>query len=121
MDVTLMNAGVSASTLLMQVSHAFALFVSPEPKDTAYRWGGGVGGGGVGGRGGASGEASLCFIASHCQVGRLQPSSALLMGVGVLFLQQIYEWVGRCDLQASDTVSAAGPERLTVALRVCSR
>lgn len=43
------------------------------------------------------------------------------MGVGVLFLQQIYEWVGRRDLQGSDTVSAAGPERLTVALPVCSR
>lgn len=28
-------------------------------------------------------------------------------------------WVGRCDLQRSDTVSAAIPERLIVALCVC--
>lgn len=44
--------------------------------------------GGAGGRGAAStGEPSLCFIASHCQAGRLQPSSLFLMGVSVLFLQ----------------------------------
>ena len=82
---------------------------------------GGREGRGEGGRGAASGEPLLCFIASHCQVGRLQPSSALLMGVGVVFVQQIYVWVGLCDLQGSDSVSAAGPERPTVALRVCSR
>lgn len=69
----------------------------------------------------STGEPSLCFIASHCRVGRLRPSSPLLMGVGVLFLLQIYAWVGRCDLRSSDTVSAAGPERLIVALCVCSR
>lgn len=35
----------------------------------------------------STGEPSLCFIASHCKAGRLQPFSLLLMGVGVLFLQ----------------------------------
>lgn len=111
-----MNAGVSASNLLMQflIRLASSVFVL-RVRLTTLRIGGG------GGRGAASGEPSLYFIASHCQVGRLQPSSGLLMGVGVLFLQQIYVWVGHCDLQGSDTVSAAGTERLTVALRVCSR
>lgn len=116
-----MNAGVSASGPLMHFSHqtqASWRACPPRIGLTTPRIGVEEGGEG---RGGASGEASLCFIASHCQVGRLQPSSAPLMGVGVLFLQQIYEWVGRRDLQGSDTVSAAGPERLTVALPVCSR
>lgn len=110
-----MNAGESASNLLMQflIRLASSVFVLRAGL-TRLRIGGGW-------RGGASGEPSLCFIASHCQVGRLQPSSGLLMGAGVLFLQQIYVWVGHRDLQGSDTVSAAGPERLTVALRVCSR
>lgn len=50
---------------------------------------------------------SLCFIASHCRAGRLQPSSLLLMAVGVLFLLQIYAWAWRRDLRSLDTVSAA--------------
>lgn len=110
-----MNTGVSASNLLMQflIRLASSMFVLRVGLTTMP-----IGGGG---RGVASGEPSLCFIASHCQVGRLQPSASLLMGVGVLFLQQIYVWVGHCDLHGSDTVSAARPERLTVALCVCSR
>lgn len=58
---------------------------------------------------------SLCFIGT---VGRGWAAPALplllLMGVGVLFLQQIYGWMGRGDLQRSDTVSAAGRQELTV-------
>lgn len=58
-----------------------------------------------------TGESPLCFIARHRKVGGggwLQPSPLVLMGVGVLFLEQIYAWVGRFDLQSPDTVSAAG-------------
>lgn len=65
---------------------------------------------------------SLCFIASHCRAGRLQPSSLLLMGVGVLFLLQIYAWVWRSDLRSLDTVSAARDRKRLIAARcVCSR
>lgn len=64
----------------------------------------------AGGGGATTGEPWLCFIASHCRTGRLQPSSLLLMGVGVLFLLQIYAWVGCCDLRSLDTVSGAGPK-----------
>lgn len=38
------------------------------------------------GAGGGTGEALLCFIASHCQEGRLRPSSLLLIGFSELFL-----------------------------------
>lgn len=70
-----------------------------------------------------TGELSLCFIASKVCVcwggqGRLWPSPFLLMGVGGLFLQQIYVWMGHCDLRSSDTLSAAGPWKQIVALCV---
>lgn len=61
-----------------------------------------------------TGEPSLCFIASHRGVERLQPSSppangrrcVCVWGFFLFFFQQIYAWVGRRDLWSCDSVSA---------------
>lgn len=122
-DMTLMNASVSPWNLLMPfliMSNSVSLLccLLLVTRVCLLRFGLmavlllwhrlAVGGGGGGGEA-STGEPLLCFIASHCRVGRLQPSSLVLMGVGVLFLQWIYEWVGHCDLQSCDTVFSSGP------------
>lgn len=69
-------------------------------------------------RRGALGELSVCFIASHWQVGRLQPSPGLLMCIGVLFC-----WRFMCGrgavIYGAVTMSRQWDKRGGVRLCVC--